>query len=143
MVYVDDIILTENDLMGIHTIKEQLSLEFEVKDLGILKYFLGMEVARTREGISVSQRKYIVDLLQEICMFGCKPTPTSLEPRYKQRELWDKISTDMLSYQRLVGKFIYLSHTRSYICYAVSFVSQFMHDSINEHLKAVMRISGI
>ena len=65
IVYVDDIILTgdyEDELIKLKTL---LAKEFETKDLGSLKYFLGMEVARSRKGISVSQRKYVLDLLKE------------------------------------------------------------------------------
>ena len=59
--------------------KKYLSEEFEVKDLGNLKYFLGMEVARSRNGIVVSQRKYILDLLKETGMLRCKPIDTLMD----------------------------------------------------------------
>lgn len=78
--YVDDIILTGNDHVGIQKIKHQLSVEFEVKDLGSLRYFLGMEVARTKNSMCISQRKYILDLLNDTGMLGCKPTVTPMEP---------------------------------------------------------------
>ncbi|RVW84320.1 Copia protein [Vitis vinifera] len=65
IVYVDYIILFGNDMEELQKLKKYLSEEFEVKDLGNLKYFLGMEVARSRKGIVVSQRKYILDLLKE------------------------------------------------------------------------------
>ncbi|KZV33236.1 Cysteine-rich RLK (receptor-like protein kinase) 8 [Dorcoceras hygrometricum] len=63
IVYVDDIVLTGNNADEMVHIKALLSKEFEMKDLGHMKYFLGMEVARSSQGISVSQRKYILDLL--------------------------------------------------------------------------------
>ncbi|RVX11272.1 Retrovirus-related Pol polyprotein from transposon RE1 [Vitis vinifera] len=69
IVYVDDIILSGNDMGELQNLKKYLSEEFEVKDLGNLKYFLGMEVARSRKGIVVSQRKYILDLLRRpVCL---------------------------------------------------------------------------
>ncbi|RVW87882.1 Retrovirus-related Pol polyprotein from transposon RE1 [Vitis vinifera] len=64
-------------------LKKYLSEEFEVKDLGNLKYFLGMEVARSRKGIVVSQRKYILDLLKETGMLGCKPIDTPMDSQKK------------------------------------------------------------
>lgn len=57
IVYVYDIILTGNNDSGIQRIKRQLASEFELKDQGQLKYFLGMEVARTSQGLCISQRK--------------------------------------------------------------------------------------
>ncbi|KAL0550799.1 hypothetical protein IC582_009862 [Cucumis melo] len=65
IVYVDDIVLTRDDQTEISQLKQRMGDEFEIKDLGNLKYFLGMEVARSKEGISVSQRKYTLDLLTE------------------------------------------------------------------------------
>ena len=83
IVYVDDIIVTGSDVKEIETLKNYLSEEFELKDLGVLRYFLGMEVARNKTGISISQRKYILDLLQETGMLGCKPVDTPMEPNLK------------------------------------------------------------
>ena len=65
IVYVDDIILTGDDVEGMEELKKKLSAEFEIKDLGQLRYFLGMEIARSKQGLVVSQRKYILDLLEE------------------------------------------------------------------------------
>ena len=79
IVYVDDIILTSDDNVEIHRLKSQRKEEFEVKDLGPLKYFLGMEVARSKEGIFISQRKYTLNLLEETGKLGCKPVGTPLE----------------------------------------------------------------
>jgi hypothetical protein len=71
LVYVDDIIVTRDDTPGIAHVKERLGKVFDVKDLGVLKYFLGIEVAHSRHGISLSQRKYTLDLLQDTSMLGC------------------------------------------------------------------------
>ena len=61
IVYVDDIILTGNDIKEMKLLKTKLAKEFEIKDLGKLRYFLGIEVAQSKKGIYVSQRKYILD----------------------------------------------------------------------------------
>jgi len=84
IVYVDDIILTGDFLNEIPRLKMWLSKEFEIKDLGHLRYFLGMKVARSKDGILISQRKYVLDLLQEIGMTNCKPAET---PRHND-EAW-------------------------------------------------------
>ena len=62
IVYVDDIVPSGDDHAEIIQLKERMGDEFEIKDLGNLKYFLGMEVARSKEGISVAQRKYTLNL---------------------------------------------------------------------------------
>ena len=121
-------------------LKEVLAREFEIKDLGTLKYFLGMEVARSKKGIVVSQRKYILDLLKETGMLGCKPADTPMESTYKIGLKEDSPPVDTGRYQQLVGKLIYLSHTRPDIGFPVSVVNQFMNKHNEEHLEAVYRI---
>ncbi|KZV50864.1 Cysteine-rich RLK (receptor-like protein kinase) 8 [Dorcoceras hygrometricum] len=83
IVYVDDIILSGNDEEEICRLKKCLASEFEVKELGPLRYFLGMEVARSKKGIYVSQRKYILDLLEETGMTGCRPSDTPIDPNLR------------------------------------------------------------
>lgn len=115
IVYVDDIILTGDDSMEIERLKSTLTMEFETRDLGQMKYFLGMEVARSKKGISVSQRKYVTDLLKETGMLGCKPSDTPIESGKKTSNVGEPV--DRERYQRLVGKLIYLSHTRPDIAF--------------------------
>lgn len=140
LVYVDDIIVTGDDLEGMGNLKQCLVKEFEVKELGKLKYFLGIEVAHSREGIFISQQKYIVDLLLETGKLGCKPAETPIEFNHKLGDALEDATVDKDLYQRLVGKLIYLSHTRPDIAYAVSVVSQFMHNPKESHLRAVYQI---
>lgn len=117
-----------------------LSQKFEIKDLGFLKYFLGMEVARSSQGISVSQRKYALDLLRETGKIGCKPVATPMDPNTKLMPRTDELAADKGRYQRLVGKLIYLTHTRPDISFAVSMVSQFLANPSVDHMEAVNRI---
>ncbi|KAK9104981.1 hypothetical protein Scep_021825 [Stephania cephalantha] len=83
IVYVDDIVMTGDDIVELESLKNFLSNQFEVKDLGQLKYFLGMEVARSSKGIVISQRKYVLDLLKETGLLGCKPVATPVDPNQK------------------------------------------------------------
>ncbi|XP_050883391.1 uncharacterized mitochondrial protein AtMg00810-like [Lathyrus oleraceus] len=98
-----------------------------------------MEVARLKNGIMVSQQKYIIDLLKEIGMRECLPADTPMDLNAK---LWGEgnVSVDSGRYQRLVEKLIFLSHTRPNIAFSVSVVSQFMHSPIEEHLQSIYRI---
>lgn len=71
-------IITGNDVEEITQLKDNLFKEFEMKELGNLKYFLGIEVLRSKRGIFVSQRKYILDLLAKTGLFDCKPAETPM-----------------------------------------------------------------
>ncbi|CAN1837958.1 Retrovirus-related Pol polyprotein from transposon TNT 1-94 [Linum perenne] len=140
IVYVDDIIITGDDTEEIQQLKQSLAKEFDLKDLGELKYFLGMEVARSKQGICLSQRKYVLDLLKETGMLGCKPVDTPMDPNKHLSKECDIAPVDKERYQRLVGKLIYLAHTRPDIAFSVSVVSQFMQTPNEEHQEMVMRI---
>ena len=122
-------------------LKKYLAQEFEIKDLGSLKYFLGIEVARSKDGIFISQRKYVLDLLKETGMLGCKACATPLEPNQKLGDDAGGEVVDRGSYQRLVGKLIYLSHSLPDIVVAVSVVSQFMHAPYQEQTSSISRFS--
>ncbi|KAM5578991.1 hypothetical protein ABKV19_009000 [Rosa sericea] len=140
IIYVDDMVVTGDDIEEIQRLQGQLSSEFEMKDLGNLKYFLGIEVARGKECIVLSQRKYVLDLLAETGMLDCKPVDTPIEQNHRLAEYVDQIPTNKGRYQRLVGRLIYLSHTRPDLTYAVSAVSQFMHNPSKVHMDVVFRI---
>ena len=77
------IIIIGDDEAEIARLKGSLSEAFEVKDLGRLKYFLGIEVARSEKGIAISQRKYTLDLLSDMGMMGCRRAPTPIDQNHK------------------------------------------------------------
>ncbi|KAL6294169.1 hypothetical protein ACE6H2_002311 [Prunus campanulata] len=140
IIYVDDMIITGNDTQEISRLQKCLAKEFEMKNLGGLKYFLGIEVARSKQGIFLSQRKYVLDLLAETGMLDCKPVDTPIVQNHHLGEYPNQAPTNKERYQRLVGRLIYLSHTRPDIAYAVSVASQFMHCPSEDHMDAVFRI---
>jgi hypothetical protein len=94
IIYVDDMIITGNDREEISKLQEQLATEFEMKNLGGLKYFLGIEVARSRQGIFLSQRKYVLDLLSETGMLDCKPADTPVVQNHGLGEFPDQAPTN-------------------------------------------------
>ncbi|RVX04897.1 Retrovirus-related Pol polyprotein from transposon RE1 [Vitis vinifera] len=96
----------------------RLATEFEIKELGKLKYFLGIEVAYSTQGIFISQQKYVTDLLVEIGKIECKPVSTPMDPNHKLGEDKEELVVDKRMYQRLVGRLIYLAHTRLDIAYS-------------------------
>jgi Reverse transcriptase (RNA-dependent DNA polymerase) len=98
VMYVDDIVLTDNDPTEMKMIKTSLGTEFEMKDLGELCYFLGIEVARSKKGVVLSQQKYILDLLNDMGMLGCRPASTPIDPNHKLiRGIGDQVVEDSTS----------------------------------------------
>ncbi|RVW75990.1 Retrovirus-related Pol polyprotein from transposon RE1 [Vitis vinifera] len=130
----------KNDPEEKKALQNYLSREFEMKDIGHLKYFFGIEVSRSSEGIFLSQIKYVLDLLQETGMSGCQPVNTPIKEGLKLCVKPNQVSTDNGRYQRLVGRLMYLAHTRPNLAYALSVVSQYMHNPGEQHMNAVMRI---
>ncbi|XP_059629524.1 uncharacterized mitochondrial protein AtMg00810-like [Cornus florida] len=140
IVYVDDMVVTGNDPEEMKALKKYLSREFEMKDLGPLRYFLGIEVSQSNKGIFTSQRKYALDLLQEISMTACQPAETPVEEGLKLCVESNPVPANKGRYQRLVGRLMYLAYMRPDLAYALSIVSQFMHDPGERHMNVVMQI---
>ncbi|GKA81305.1 ribonuclease H-like domain-containing protein [Tanacetum coccineum] len=137
LVYVDDIVVTENCINEITKFKSFLKSKFNIKYLGSLKYFLGIEVIRTGKDLCLSQRKYWLELLIEYSLLGCKPVSTPMEPNY----VWPYIATkddplldNITGYQKLLGKLIYLTDTRPHISYSIHCLAQYMHSPFKSHL---------
>ena len=136
VVYVDDIIITGNDMTGISSLKSFLHGQFHTKNLGMLKYFLGVEVMRSKREIFLSQRKYVLDLLSEIGKLATKPCQFPMaQSLHLTRE--GELFEDLERYRRLVGKLNYLAVTRHDIAYFVSVVSQYMFSPTIDHWAAV------
>ena len=109
VVYVDDIMLTGNSLAEIERIKCILHTNFHIKDLGKLKYFLGIDVAHSDKGISLCQCKYCLDLLKDSSMRGCKPSSIPMDSSLRLHNDSSGFLDDPLSYRRLVGNEVRLS----------------------------------
>jgi hypothetical protein len=140
LVYVDDIILAGNSLDEFDRIKSVLDSAFKIKNLGQLKYFLGLEVAHSKSGITISQRKYCLDLLKDSGLLGSKPAVTPLDTSIKLHSNAGTPYHDVSRYRRLVGKLLYLNTTRPDISFATQQLSQFMHAPTTVHFNAACRV---
>lgn len=140
LLYVDDLVVTGDDEFEIGQTKGNLSVRFQMKELGELKHFLGLEVDRTEEGLFLCQQKYAKDLLQKFGMLECKPISTPMEVNAKICAHEGKDFQDVTMYRQLVGNLIYLTLTRPNISYAVRVASRYMQQPKKSHLDAVRRI---
>ncbi|GJZ31859.1 ribonuclease H-like domain-containing protein [Tanacetum coccineum] len=143
LVYVDDIIVTGSNILEIEKFKEFLKSRFMIKDLGKLKYFLGIKVGDTDDGICLSQRKYCLDLLSDFGLLACKPFVVPLEQNTSitsKSSDSDPVINNITEYQKLIGKLIYLTHTRPDISYSFHCLSQFMHKSLKSHIKIALKL---
>ncbi|XP_056695762.1 uncharacterized mitochondrial protein AtMg00810-like [Spinacia oleracea] len=140
LVYVDDLVITGNNMVSISAAKTFLSSQFHMKDLGELRYFLGLEVDRPKEGIFLSQKKYTLDLLAEYGLTGCKPLKLPMDSHLKLTPDSGDVLENPEQFQKLVGKLIYLTITRPDISFTVHILSKFMHKPTTVHLQAAKRV---
>nr|GEV63950.1 retrovirus-related Pol polyprotein from transposon TNT 1-94 [Tanacetum cinerariifolium] len=140
LIYVDDVIITGNCPNKIQEVKKQLDKEFSIKDLGTLKYFLGIEVVKTKDGLVLSQRKYTLDILNDCGKLGCKPSTFPIEQGLKLDKGEHEATVDASQYRRLIGRLLYLQATRPDITYSVNVLSQFVADPRKSHLEAANRV---
>uniref|UniRef100_A0A2N9GPU6 Reverse transcriptase Ty1/copia-type domain-containing protein n=1 Tax=Fagus sylvatica TaxID=28930 RepID=A0A2N9GPU6_FAGSY len=140
LLYVDDIIITGSDSTVVSTIISQLSTTFEVKDLGPLRYFLGLQIDYKNAGFFVHQSKYITDLLTKFKMSDCKAVSTPIATSPVLSTSCSDSLADPTPYRSLVGALQYATFTRPDITFAVNRVCQFMHNPSFAHLVAAKRI---
>ncbi|KAF5451600.1 hypothetical protein F2P56_026693 [Juglans regia] len=140
IVYVDDILVAGNDRSQIEIFKSVLSTHFKTKDLSPLKYFLGLEVARSSQGIFLNQCKYALDILSDSGQLGARTASFPMEQNLKLTNQDGFLLSDPSPYRRLVGHLIYLTITRPDIVFAVNILNQFMHAPHAPHMQAATRV---
>ena len=137
---MDDILIASNNVEVVNTFKVFLDDKFKLKDLGTLKYFLGLEVARTEKGINLCQMKFILELLLNTSLLASKPANVSMDQLAKFRSSMGEDVPDPYLYRRVIGKLLYLTLTRPDICYSVHKLSQFMSSPKIPHLQAAYKV---
>lgn len=140
LVYVDDLVIASNNPDKLAKFKAYLGKCFHMKDLGKLKYFLGIEVARSAEGIYISQRNYVLDIVIETGLLGSKPVSTPMEQNHHLASDDGPLLADPQKYRRLVGRLVYLSISRPELCYSIHILSQFMQAPTEAHWEGALRV---
>jgi len=140
LIYVDDMILAATNETVLTELKKYLHTKFHMKDLGVLSYFLGLEITPSPKGFFLCQKKYIQDMLFEMHMEHSKPHQLPMGSHIKLTNFVRKKLTSPDVFRRLVGKLIYLTITRLDISFAVQVLSQFMHEPTEDHLAAAKHV---
>ncbi|XP_019091076.1 PREDICTED: uncharacterized protein LOC109128689 [Camelina sativa] len=120
IVYVDDILIASNSDEVVASVKACLAKQFKTKGLGPAKFFLGLEIARNTDGISVCQRKYCLDLLADSGLLGCKPNSVPMDPKIELTKETGVLLSDDRPYRELIGRLLYLCITRPDITFAAA-----------------------
>ena len=131
--YVDNLIITGNACKLIVEIKNQLSWEFEIKDLGELPYCLGVEGWKETGKTMITQSKYIREIFKRFKMSECKESSIPLDHNLKLYSDDGAKEADGTLYHQLVGILNYITTTRSDIAYVVTILTQFMAKPCESH----------
>lgn len=138
--YVDDIVLTENNVSFLNALIKQLSQAFELKELGDLHYFLGLQITRTSKGLFLNRAKYSQDLLVKHNMLAFKPAKTPCVPNLRLVPNEGTLLPDPHPFRTFIGFLHYLAFTRPSLGFAVHQVCQFMFKPTGVHLIAAKHI---
>ena len=138
--YVDDLIFTGNNAELIEAFKEVMKKEFEMTDLGLMKYFLGLEVIQWKDGIFVLQEMYAEEVLKKFKMTSCNPVSTPMEPSIKLSKYADGDWVDASKYRSLIGSLRYLTNIGPDLMLSIGITSQYMEEPRYTHWKALKRI---
>ncbi|KAG6401021.1 hypothetical protein SASPL_137866 [Salvia splendens] len=140
VIYVDDILIASSDTTLIASFKDFLAAHFKLKDLGNPKYFLGIEIARNKSGLFISQHKYALDLVSDSGLLGCKPSTTPMDSTKHLQQEDGEVLDDPTTYRRLVGRLVYLCITRPDITFAVNKLSQYLSKPHTGHMLAAEKV---
>ena len=140
LLYVDDMIITGDDLSGIQELNDFLSQQFEMKDLGHLSYFLDLEITHSTDGLYITQAKYASELLSQAGLTDSKTVDTPVELNAHLTPIGGKPLSNPSLYRRLIGSLVYLTVTHPDISYAVHQVSQYLSAPRSTHYAVVLRI---
>ncbi|XP_024441578.1 uncharacterized protein LOC112324164 [Populus trichocarpa] len=138
--YVDDLLITGSNELQIEEFKQEMMRVFEMTDLGLMTYFLGMEVKQSKNEVFICQKKYAKEILKKFQMEECKATSTPMNQKEKLCKDDGAHKIDEGYFRSIIGCLMYLTTTRPAILFDVSLLSRFMHRASELHLRAAKRI---
>ena len=141
LVYVDDIIITGNSSSQISHLVTSLNKVFELKDLGALSHFLGIQIMPSRFGLTLCQSKYASNVLHRFNMENSKPTKTPYCPNVRLTPFDSSVLANPSEYRSMVGALQYLTFTCLDLAFSVHQLCQFMQHPTTSHLEAAKRVS--
>lgn len=139
-IYVDDILCLSSSLDLVTQFKLEMQQNFDMTDLGLLSYFLGMEVMQDKHGVFVTQKRYAQELLKKFNMLQCKAAPTPMCTSDKLQAVDCSGDAEIGRYRSLVGQLIYLTHSRPDISFVVGVLSRYMNKPSKIHAGAGKRV---
>jgi hypothetical protein len=122
LLYVDDLFLTREENI-ITDCKKKLVAKFEMKELGLMHYLLGLEVWQSQEKIFLNQGRYAIEILKRFDMLECKSMNTPMETKLNLLVDTSSELVDATLYRQIIGPLMYLTNTRQDICFAVNTLS--------------------
>jgi len=131
--YVDDILVTGSNELLVEEFKQEMMNVFEMTDLGLMTYFLGMEVKQSQNEVFICQKKYAKEISKKFQMKECKATSTPMNQKEKLSKNDGADKVDEGYFRSMIGCLIYLTTTRPDILFVVSLLSCFMHGASELH----------
>lgn len=138
--YVDDLIFPGNDASMFESFKNSMKIEFDMTNLGKMKYFLGVEVLQNSEGIYISQKKYAYDLLEKFGLQNCNSVKNLIVPGFKLSKKGEGAKVDDIAYKQLIGSLMYITVTRPDLTYAICLLSRYMANPTELHMLEANRV---
>jgi hypothetical protein len=139
-IYVDNLIITGLGRENIRSFKEEMTAAFKMSDLGLLHYYLGIEVKQSASGISLGQGAYGLKILESSDMIGCNPCHVPMEAHLKLSKQSTHPLMDATAYQSIVESLRYLVNTHPGLAFVVGYMSHFLEEPREDHLTTMKKI---
>ncbi|KAL4319314.1 hypothetical protein GQ457_18G017080 [Hibiscus cannabinus] len=138
--YIDDLLVMGSNDKAVSEFKLSMQKEFEMSDLGLMSYFLGMEINQSKAGIFISQNKYALDVLKKIKLESCKGVDSPLPSNLKLSKNDGEKLYDPSIFRSIVGSLLYMTATRPDLMFPATLLSRFLSSPTDVHLGVAKRV---